>query len=67
MINPEAKTKFIALTSESFDDLTLKMSKSNDILEERGYSYVSSNIFTESSNGVIRKIHAVLIYTKEGD
>ena len=64
MINPDANTKFITISSESFDDLTMKMSKSNDILEEKGYHYISSNIFTESANGVIRKIYAVLIYGK---
>ncbi len=64
MINPNANTKFIAISSESFDDITLKMSKAHDILEEKGYDYISSNIFTESSNGAIRKVHAVLIYGK---
>ena len=67
MINQNANTKFIAVSSESFDDITLKMSKTNDILEEKGYQYISSNIFTESTNGVIRKVHAVLIYTKKGE
>ena len=65
MLNPEANTKFISIASESFDDLTLRMSKSNDLLEERGYSYVSSNIFTETNQGSIRKIYAVLIYCKK--
>ncbi len=65
MINPDASTKFIAITSESFDDLTLKMSKVQDVLETRGYEYVSSNIFTETLNGMIGKIHAVLIYKKK--